>query len=196
MDHDALPFHVFTRHAEVDAALRALQRSSFDMSLLSLLGRPQPALGHPLGFYGEAGHIRSWGDQGDFWLAAWQLLSPPAIFVLPGLGLVALAGPIVPALLGELDGASVLGDVSALGAAWLRVGLSRRQVEVCEAALKVDHYVLMVGGAGGNSHVGELAQARTIIAATRLPAGATAAGARQGAGQALGAAAVSCASMR
>jgi hypothetical protein len=199
MDHDDLPLHLFTRHEEVDMALRALQRSSFDMRLLSLVGRPQAALGHPLGFYAEGEHIRSWGDHGDFWRDAWQLLSAPAVFVLPGLGLVAMAGPLVAALLAELDGAPLLGDVSALGAAWMHAGLSRRQAQSCEAALKLDRYVLMVAGADANPHGAEIAQARTILAATRnqAPAATRAPAGRAETGQGLHAVVLSnCASLR
>ena len=53
------------------------------------------------------------------------LLVAPAAFVLPGLALVAIAGPVVAALFAALEGAVIVGGVSALGAALSMIGVPK-----------------------------------------------------------------------
>ena len=57
-----------------------------------------------------------------------------------------MAGPIVPTLVGGLEGAVLVGGFSALGAALTQIGVSENQVIKYESALKVDKYVLVVHG--------------------------------------------------
>ncbi len=83
---------------------------------------------------------------GAFWGGVWGVLLAPAVFFLPGIGLVAMAGPVVTALVGALEGAVVVGGASAIGAALSQIGASTDQVIKYETALKADKYVLMVHG--------------------------------------------------
>jgi hypothetical protein len=69
---------------------------------------------HPIGFYTAGDKIKTWGGIGAFWGGIWGLRLAPAVFFLPGLGLVAMAGPLVAALVGALEGALVVGGASAL----------------------------------------------------------------------------------
>ena len=68
-------------------------------------------------------------------------------------------------LVSELEGAVVVGGVSALGAALIQVGVPDDQIIKYETALKVDKYVLMVHG-----NAEEVAQARSILADTAIAA--------------------------
>ena len=83
---------------------------------------------------------------GAFWGGLWGLLLAPAVFFLPGIGLVALAGPLVAALVGALEGAVVVGGVSALGAALTQLGVGKDKIMKYETALKADKFVLMIHG--------------------------------------------------
>jgi len=76
----------------------------------------------------------------------WGLLMAPAVFVLPGLGVVAMAGPVVAALVGGLEGAAVVGGLSALGAAFSQLGMPKEHAMRYETALKADKYLLVVHG--------------------------------------------------
>jgi hypothetical protein len=73
---------------------------------------------------------------------------------------VAMAGPLVSILVGGLEGAVVVGGLSALGAALTRIGVPKDQVIKYETALKVDKYLLLVHGTSE-----EQAQARAVLAA-------------------------------
>lgn len=123
-----------------------LGKSGFDVQKLSLVGKGYHSEEHPIGFYTAGDRIKSWGGTGAFWGGIWGLLFAPAVFFLPGLGLVAMAGPFVAALVSALEGAVVVGGMSALGAALTQVGVPKDEVIKYETALKVDKYVLMVHG--------------------------------------------------
>lgn len=146
MSTNSLPFYLFDSHAEADQAIRLLYRSGVDVNKLSLLGKGYHTEEHPLGFYSTGGRMKAWGDIGAFWGGIWGLLRAPAVFLLPGLGLTVMAGPVVPALVAVLEDAVVVGGVSALGAALMQTGASKDQVIDYEIALKANKYVLTVHG--------------------------------------------------
>ena len=151
-------FFVFDTHAAAEQAIRTLGQSGFDMKKLSLVGKGYHSEERPMGFYTAGDRIKAWGGTGAFWGGIWGLLLAPAVFVLPGIGLVGMAGPLVATLVGALEGAVVVGGLSALGAALTQLGLPKDQAIKYETALKVDKYVLMVHG-----NLDELAKARTVL---------------------------------
>ncbi len=151
-------FHVFNTHIEAQDAIQALHRSGFDVTQLSLVGKGYHSEEHPVGFYTAGDKIKSWGVTGAFWGGIWGLLLAPAVFFVPGLGLVGMAGPVVAALIGALEGAVVVGGMSALGAALTQLGASKEEVIRYETALKADKYVLMV-----QANADDIAKAHTVL---------------------------------
>lgn len=158
MQKDNSPFYVFNTHVEAEEAIQSLSRAGFDVKKLSLIGRGYHTEEHPLGFYTAGDRIKTWGGTGAFWGGIWGLLLAPAVFFFPGVGLLAMAGPVVATLVGALEGAVVVGGLSALGAALTQLGLPKDQAIKYETALKVDKYVLMVHG-----NLDELTKARTVL---------------------------------
>ena len=158
MVKDNLPFYVFNTHVEAEEAIHALSRAGFDVKKLSLIGKGYHSEEHPIGFYSTGDRIKAWGGMGAFWGGIWGLLLTPAVFFLPGLGLVALAGPVVAALVSALEGAVVVGGLSALGVALTQIGVPKDQVLKYETALKADNYVLMVHGSAE-----EIAKASSVL---------------------------------
>ena len=146
MEQERIPFYVFDTHVEAEESIRSLSRSGFDVKTLSLVGKGYHDEKQAVGYYALSDRIRSWGGVGGFWDGVWRLLHAPAVFLLPRLGLVAMAGPVVPALVGALEGAESVGDCSVLGAALARIGIPQHHVIEYEAALRADKYVLMVHG--------------------------------------------------
>ena len=143
---DTVATHVFDHHAQAEAAIQRLSKAGVDVTKLSLVGRGYHTEEHPLGFYTSGDRIRSWGANGAFWGGIWGLLLAPAVFFIPGLGLLAMAGPVTTALVGALEGAVVVGGLSALGAALAGIGVPREDAIRYETALKADKYLLMVQG--------------------------------------------------
>ncbi len=150
--------HMYDTHVAAEAAVRELNASGFDMKQLSIVGKGYHSEEHPIGFYTVGDRIKTWAGTGAFWGGLWGLLLAPAVFFLPGIGLVAMAGPIVSLLVGALEGAVVVGGVSAFGAALTQIGMPREQVIKYEKALKADKYVLVVHGTPG-----EIDKARTVL---------------------------------
>ncbi len=160
-------FFVFDTHAAAEEAIRTLSQSGFNMKQLSLVGKGYHSEEKPMGFYTAGDRIKAWGSTGAFWGGIWGLLMAPAIFFLPGLGMVAMAGPFVATLVGALEGAVVVGGLSALGAALTQIGVPKDQVIKFEAALKVDKYMLVVHGSIADQDTARsvLAQAKMTMAA-------------------------------
>jgi len=70
---------------------------------------------------------------------------------------------LVSALVGALEGAVVVGGVSALGAALTDLGVAKDQVIKYESALKADRYVLMIHG-----DAEEIEKARSVLASSKV----------------------------
>ena len=162
MDKDNLPVYVFNTHVEAEEAVKALSKSGYDVKKLSIIGKGYHTEETPIGFYTLGDRIKTWGGMGAFWGGIWGLLIAPAVFLLPGFGVVALAGPVVAALVAALEGAVLVGGVSAIGAALMQIGVPKDQVMKYETALKVDKYILMVHGS-----VEEQDKARTVLEQTK-----------------------------
>jgi hypothetical protein len=145
-------------HTDAETAIRSLSASGFDMTKLSIVGKGYHSEEHPIGFYTAMDKMRTWGGVGAFWGGLWGLLLAPAVFVLPGLGLVAFGGPVVAALFGALEGAVLVGGASVLGAALTMIGVPKDLVIKYETALKAEKYVLIMHG-----NADEVAKARGVL---------------------------------
>jgi len=163
MNKDDSYLYIFNTHGAAERAIRSLSASGLDVKKLSLVGKGYHSEEHPVGFYTTADRIKTWGGIGAFWGGFWGLLLAPAVFFLPGLGLVAMAGPVVATLIGALEGAVVVGGLTALGAALVQLGLPRDQVIKYETALKADKYLLMVHGSAA-----EIASARAVLSDSKV----------------------------
>jgi hypothetical protein len=157
------PFYVFNRHSEAEAAIDTLHRAGFDVKKLSLIGKGYHSEERPVDVHPAEDRIKEWGTQGAFWGGIGGLLVAPVVFLLPGLGLVALAGPLATALTGALEGAAVVGGVSALAAVLSGQGVENEDVIEYEAALKADSYVLMVHG-----DLDDAAKVRELLTRTQM----------------------------
>ena len=151
---------VHATHAGAETAVKALSAAGFDMKKLSIIGKGYHTEEHALGFYTAGDRIRAWGATGGFWGAIWGLLVGPAVFVLPPVGLVAAAGPIVLALVAALEGAVVVGGASALCGALASIGLPREQAIRYEADIVADRFLVIVHGSQE-----DIDHARALLAA-------------------------------
>ena len=154
---------VYDTHELAEDAVRQLQRAGVDMKSLSIAGRNAHVEEHVVGYYNTGDRMRHWGRQGAFWGALWGLLFDSALFAIPGIGPVLLAGPLVSWIIEVLEGAIVFGGVSAIGAGLMSIGISKDSAIQYETALKTDKY-LLIFHATPNS----VAKAKGIIEGTRL----------------------------
>lgn len=155
---------VHETHSAAESTITALSRAGFDMKKLSIIGKGFHTEEHALGFYTVGDRIKTWGGIGSFWGAIWGLLLTPAVFVLPPVGLVAAAGPFVLALVAALEGAAVVGGLSALGAALYGLGMSKSQAIKYEADVKADRFLVIVHGSAD-----DITKARAVLKAMLHP---------------------------
>lgn len=82
-----------------EATVKSLSLAGFDMGKVSIIGKGDRGQEHAVGFYSVGDTIRAWGAVGGFWGAVWGLVAGPAVFLVPRVGLVAAAGPVLQASL-------------------------------------------------------------------------------------------------
>jgi hypothetical protein len=90
--------------------------------------------------------MKYWGKMGAFWGGFWGLLFGSAAFMIPGLGPLLVAGPLVGWIVGALEGAVVVGGVSAAGAGLYSLGIPKDSVIKYDVSLKSDEYLLLFHG--------------------------------------------------
>jgi hypothetical protein len=105
--------------------------------------------------------MKYWGAQGAFWGGVWGMLFGTAFFAIPGVGPVLMAGPLVAWIIAALEGAVVVGGLSALGAGLYSIGIPKDSVVKYEAALKTDKFLLLAHGTAS-----EVSKARDIMQTT------------------------------
>jgi len=153
---------VYHTHAKAEEAVKELQRSGFDMQKLSIVGRDYHTDEHVIGYYNIGDRMKYWGTQGAFWGGIWGLLFGSALFWIPGLGPLLVAGPLVGWIVGGLEGAVLVGGVTAIGAALSSIGIPKNSILQYETALKSGKFVIIAHGT-----TEEVKHAREIIRSTQ-----------------------------
>ena len=152
---------IYHSHAGAESAVKELQQSGFDMKKLSIVGRDYHTDEHVVGYYNAGERMKYWGKTGAFWGGFWGLLFGSAFFLIPGIGPLLVAGPLVGWIVGALEGALIVGGLSALGAGLYSMGIPKNSILQYETAIKSGKYVVIAHGTAE-----EVAHARDIIART------------------------------
>ena len=153
---------IYHTHTEADKAVKELQRGGVDMKKLSIIGKGYHTDEQVVGYYNIGDRMKHWGKMGAFWGGFWGLLFGSAFFMIPGLGPILAAGPVVAWIVAALEGAVVIGGLSALGAGLYSIGIPKDSIVKYEAALKTDQFLLIAHGTAA-----EVAKAKDIIETTR-----------------------------
>ena len=141
---------VFQSHDQAEEAVRELQKDGFDMKKLSIVGKDVHTEERVVGYYTTCDRMTYWGGMGAlwgaFWGGMWALLVGSAYFVIPGIGPILAAGPIVVWIVSALEGAVVLGGLNALGAGLYSIGIPKNSVVKYETAVKSGKILLVAHG--------------------------------------------------
>ena len=137
---------IYPAHTEAEAAVKALQQSGFDMQKLSIVGKDYHTEEHVIGYYTTSDRMQVWGKRGAFWGGFWGLLVGSGFFFIPGIGPLMVFGPLVSWIIGALEGAVVVGGLSALGAGLYSLGIPTNSIVEYETALKSDQFLVMAHG--------------------------------------------------
>jgi len=152
---------IYDTHVGAEEAVKKIQRAGIDMRTLSIIGKDSHTDEHPVGYYNTGDRMKYWGKFGAFWGGFWGLLFGSAFFAIPGIGPVLAAGPVVAWIVGALEGAAVVGGVSALGAGLYSIGIPKDSVVQYELAIKTDKFLVMVHGTAS-----EVETARRVLEST------------------------------
>jgi uncharacterized membrane protein len=153
---------IYDTHAAAENAVKELQKSSFDMKKLSVVGKDYHTDEQVVGYYNAGDRMKYWGKMGAFWGGLWGLLVGAAFFWVPGVGPLLVAGPVAAWIIGAVEGAVVVGGLSALGAALYSVGIPKDSVVKYETAIKADKFLVVAHGTAD-----EVAKAKDILNTTK-----------------------------
>ena len=152
---------LYKTHNEAELAIKELQLGGFDLKKVSIVGRDYRTDEDVVGFYNAGDRMQYWGKMGAFWGGMWGLLFGSAFFLVPGIGPLLVAGPLVAAIVGALEGALAVGGVSVIGAGLYSIGIPKDSIVQYDTAFKAGKFLVLVHGTGDES-----VQAREILKRT------------------------------
>jgi uncharacterized membrane protein len=153
---------VYHTHSQAEDGVKELQRAGIDMHSLSIVAKDYHTDEQVVGYYNVGDRMKRWGKTGAFWGGFWGLLFGSAFFAIPGIGPLLVAGPLVAWIVGALEGAVVVGGLSALGAGLVSMGIPKDSILQYESAVKSDKFLVIVTGSAS-----EAAKAKWMLDATQ-----------------------------
>ncbi len=149
---------VFDDHRAADAAVGKLIEGGFDMRHFSVVGKGYHTDEKIVGFYNAGERVKFWGKYGAFWGGLWGLFFGGLFVTIPAVGPVIVLGYLAAFVVFAIEGAVVVGGLSALGAALVSIGIPKDSVIKYETALRADSFLVLAHGA-----TDEMARAKAII---------------------------------
>lgn len=137
---------IFPDHHGAEIAIRKLADGGIDIKHLSLVGKGYHTDEKVIGFYNTGDRVKLWGKRGAFWGGLWGLLLGGVYMSIPVLGHIVVLGYLASSVLSAIEGAVVIGGLSALGAALYSVGIPHDSVIAYETALKADGFLVTAHG--------------------------------------------------
>lgn len=156
--HDNALVATFANHIDAESAIKELEKSGFPMKQLSIVGKDYHTEENVVGYYNIGDRMKTWGKFGAFWGSLWGLLLGSAFFVVPGIGPIVVAGPLVAWIVGALEGAALGGGLGVVGAALASIGIPKDSIVRYERDLKSDQFLLVAHGTAD-----EIERARSIL---------------------------------
>ncbi len=154
---------LYDQHTQAENAVKTLQRAGFDMKKISIIGKDYETEEHVVGFLNAGDRAQMLGKYGAFWGGLMGLLFGSAMMFIPVVGHVIVLGPLAATLFSALQGAVVVGGLSALAGALMAVGVPRDSVLRYETALKANKFMLVVHG-----DAQEIARAHEVLKSSGL----------------------------
>ncbi|MGA7594601.1 MAG: hypothetical protein WCA64_05325, partial [Gallionella sp.] len=135
---------VFDKPDDAFATVEGMIKIDFPMDQVSVLHKAGGQGDDFLGFTytNEKARFKVWGTQGALWGSLGGLLAGAAgLFLLPGIGPVLIAGPLIDALLGAAVGAGLM----TTGALATHLTIALRRACIPEDKLEILHQAVMDG---------------------------------------------------
>ena len=119
---------VFSEHQEADAAVKKLAGAGIELKHLSVVGKGYHSDEKVVGFYNVGDRIKFWGKRGAFWGGLWGLFLGGVLLTIPLVGPVMVLGYLSAVVVSAVEGAILVGGLTALGAALYSAGIPRNSV--------------------------------------------------------------------
>ena len=149
---------VFADHQGAETAVKKLADAGIDMKHLSVVGKGFHTDEKVVGFYNTGDRVKFWGKRGAFWGGLWGWFFGGVFMVIPVVGHVIVLGYLASMVISAIEGAIVLGGLSALGAALYSTGIPKDSVLAYETAVKADKFLVMAHGTAE-----EMGRAKAIL---------------------------------
>jgi hypothetical protein len=149
---------IYPDHDSAELAVSQLRDASFDVTKLSIIGKDYHTDEKVVGYYTTGERMKYWGVRGAFWGGIWGLLLGAGFFLVPGVGSVLVAGPLLGAVVTGLESAAVMGGLSAVAVGLIHLGVPQEDAIKYESAIIADKFLLIANGTPQ-----ELGQARLIL---------------------------------
>jgi len=149
---------VFSGHQDAETAVRKLADAGLDIKHFSIVGKGYHTDERVVGFYNTGDRIKFWGKNGAMWGGLWGLFFGGIFMTIPLIGPVIVLGHLSAMAFAAVEGAILVGGLSALGAAMYSLGIPKDSVIAYEEAVKVDNFLLVAHGP-----VAEMTQAQGIL---------------------------------
>jgi hypothetical protein len=152
---------VYPQHSDAENAINLLKKGNFNIKKLAIVGRGYHTEDQVVGYYTTGDRMKHWGKNGAFWGGLWGMLVGSAFFLIPGVGPVVAAGSAVAWIVAVLEGAVVVGGLSALGAGLFSIGIPKDSALKYESSVKAGKFLLIAHGTAEEAET-----ARRILSST------------------------------
>jgi hypothetical protein len=156
---------VYDKHDTAEVAIRKIAEAGLDMKHFSIIGKGYHSEEQVIGFYSAGDRVKFWGSRGAYWGGLWGLLFGGLMLTVPVIGPVVvlghLAAVVFAAVSSGVEGAVVVGGMSALSAAIFSIGIPHDSVLNYEQAIKADRFLILAHGP-----TSEMERAKTLLLAT------------------------------
>jgi len=151
---------VYPDHAAAERAVRQLHDAGFPLGDLSIVARNFQETDQPYGFVSRGDYAGAGAETGAWFGGMFGLFIGAGILILPGLGLVVVAGPIAAALLAGIEGAVAGTALGSLAGALVGWGVPKDRALEYETQVKGGKFLVIV-----RSNPEVVASARSLLAA-------------------------------
>lgn len=151
MSEQEIVIATYKLHGEAEAAVRALRELGFRPDAISIAGRNFHTVDAVVGYYTTDGVVRPCGSLGPFWSELLGSFSESALFWVPDLGLLVIAGDLMSRVLQASEEHVIVYGLTVFGVALHGMGLPEHSILGCEEAIRRDHFVLIIEGSPGDA---------------------------------------------
>jgi len=152
---------IYDSHEIAERAVKKLADGNIPMKEISIIGKGYHSDEKVVGFYNTGDRMKFWGKFGAFWGGLWGILAGGLFLTVPVIGPVVVLGGFAAMVLAGIEGAVIVGGLSALGGALASIGIPKDTVLQYENAIKADGFMILVQGSAA-----EIERARDILKAS------------------------------